>query len=489
MSNKNNNLQQQEKLIAVVLLESYSENLKPLNLKRAECLLPLFGDKTLLDNNIEYLIENNVEEIYLFCTNHHQQIKAHIDERKWKKKVEIHFLYNFKCTSLGDAMREIDAKNLVSSSFILITASAILSNVKLAEHLELHKQVSKLDKNAVMTMICQTNLNDLTYEFNQNDATSSVTQWNTLLIHNNSNRVLHYDKIKTKNNEKKHNYLKLPTDLFKNAYHQSKQLPGTLTRPEKQNFSTTIGIQSLNNTQTVESIQHLKQIQHRNDLIDTQVYLCSPYVLHMFTDNFDYETMSDFVRGVLVEEEVAGYTVYIDIISKKFGSYFTTINNLNSYYFEVLNLIKRIDLILNATERANYDRVIDKCNSYINRNAVKLGKNVKIERNVLIDSNCKIGDGCELFNCLIGSNCTIGSGAKLSNCILWPNTHIGNNSILNASFLGYNVKIGNNCNLCENCLFTNDCLVKDNTQLTKRGVYVPSIIRKEQTKVYLLRLK
>ena len=87
------------------------------------------------------------------------------------------------------------------------------------------------------------------------------------------------------------------------------------------------------------------------------------------------------------------------------------------------------------------------------------------------------------------SNCTIGSGAKLSNCILWPNTHIGNNSILNASFLGYNVKIGNNCNLCENCLFTNDCLVKDNTQLTKRGVYVPSIIRKEQTKVYLLSLK
>ena len=43
--------------------------------------------------------------------------------------------------------------------------------------------------------------------------------------------------------------------------------------------------------------------------------------------------------------------------------------------------------------------------------------------------------------------------------------------------------------LCENCLFTNDCLVKDNTQLTKRGVYVPSIIRKEQTKVYLLSLK
>jgi translation initiation factor eIF-2B subunit epsilon len=104
-----NSIQQQEKLQALVLLDSYSNKLEPFRSTRAECLIPFVGGKTLLDNNIEYLIENQVEEIYLFCTRHHKQIKEHIEERKWRQNhgVEIHFLYNFKCQSLGDAMREI----------------------------------------------------------------------------------------------------------------------------------------------------------------------------------------------------------------------------------------------------------------------------------------------------------------------------------------------------------------------------------------------
>jgi NDP-sugar pyrophosphorylase family protein len=159
---------------------------------------------------------------------------------------------------------------------------------------------------------------------------------------------------------------------------------------------------------------------------------------------------------------------------------------LNSYYFETLNLIKRTDLILNANERAKYHRVIDKCNSYVSRDSVKLGKNVRIDRNVLIESNCRIGDGCELVNCLIGSKCVLGTNVKLSNCILWPNTHIGSNSVLNASLLGNNVRIGNNCNLCENLLFSNDCAVKDNTQLTKRGVFVSTKVVKETLQVSLI---
>lgn len=72
---------QQEKLQAIVLLDSYSNKYEPLSTSTAECLLPLIGGKTLLDANIEYLIENQVEEIYLFCTRHHQQIRNYIEEK------------------------------------------------------------------------------------------------------------------------------------------------------------------------------------------------------------------------------------------------------------------------------------------------------------------------------------------------------------------------------------------------------------------------
>ena len=65
-------------------------------------------------------------------------------------------------------------------------------------------------------------------------------------------------------------------------------------------------------------ILHLKTVQQRNDLLESQIYLCHPYVLNSFTDNFDFENMNDFIKGVLVDEEVSGYTMYIDVFKMKF---------------------------------------------------------------------------------------------------------------------------------------------------------------------------
>ena len=145
-----NDLKQEEKLIAVMLLDTYKENFQPFSLKKAECLLPLIGGKTRLDNNINYLIQNGMEEIYLFSTYHTSQIRAHLTEERlgeWRAKgCEVHFLFNFKCQSVGEAMRVIDAKGLVRSNFILVTASTLISNIKLSDYLDTHKTVSKLGK-------------------------------------------------------------------------------------------------------------------------------------------------------------------------------------------------------------------------------------------------------------------------------------------------------------------------------------------------------
>jgi translation initiation factor eIF-2B subunit epsilon len=283
--------------------------------------------------------------------------------------------------------------------------------------------------------------------------------------------------LKISEHNKSNKYFHLPIELFQNAYSPLKQLKIqqqnidlNKAKFEKQ-VASNIGVQSILQPYTMNSISHLKTIQHRNDLVEAQIYLCSPYVLHMFTDNFDYNTMADFVRGVLAEEEVAGYTVYIDLIKKKFNSHYSIINNINSYYFETMSLVQHFDLVLSKQERAGYDRIADKINVYINKNLVKFGTNVSIERNCFIESGCQYGDNCELINCYIGANVLIGNNVKLTNCIIFPNCHIGNDSNLNCVLLGYNVKIGNNCKICENCLFASDCHVKDNTNITQRGLF------------------
>lgn len=178
----------QDKLVAIVLLDTYSNKFEPFSSNHAECLLPVMGGKTLLDMNLEFLINNQVEEIYLFCTRHSNQIKSYLDKSNWRQKaspVEIHFHYNFKCRSLGDAMREIDAKGNIRSTFLLVTATGIVSNLSLAANLEHHRAVSKSDRNVVMTVLCTPKLSEFVVK-KQNFHSGSV------FVHNANKRILYY---------------------------------------------------------------------------------------------------------------------------------------------------------------------------------------------------------------------------------------------------------------------------------------------------------
>lgn len=54
--------------------------------------------------------------------------------------------------------------------------------------------------------------------------------------------------------------------------------------------------------------------QVRADLLDTHIAICSPEVLMMFSDNFDYQSLKrDFVVGTLSEEEL-GKKIYLHIL-------------------------------------------------------------------------------------------------------------------------------------------------------------------------------
>lgn len=54
--------------------------------------------------------------------------------------------------SVGDAMRELDAKQLIDTDFILVTGD-VVSNMKLDKVLEEHRARRQADKSAIMTMV------------------------------------------------------------------------------------------------------------------------------------------------------------------------------------------------------------------------------------------------------------------------------------------------------------------------------------------------
>ena len=68
--------------------------------------------------------------------------------------------------------------------------------------------------------------------------------------------------------------------------------------------------------------------QIRFDLVDTHISICSPDVLPLFTDNFDYQTKEDFVCGIINNADILGNSIcYHQLV----GEYAAQVSNIFLY--------------------------------------------------------------------------------------------------------------------------------------------------------------
>ena len=68
-------------LEAILILDSCCLNFEPFSTSRAECLLPILAQRTLIDASLEFLLETNQFEhaVYLACHRHIDEIKKYIN--------------------------------------------------------------------------------------------------------------------------------------------------------------------------------------------------------------------------------------------------------------------------------------------------------------------------------------------------------------------------------------------------------------------------
>lgn len=59
-----------------------------------------------------------------------------------------------------------------------------------------------------------------------------------------------------------------------------------------------------------EIFLHNTNVEIHSNLVDTNIAICSPDVLPLFADNFDFQTKNDFVKGILMNEEILSNTIY-----------------------------------------------------------------------------------------------------------------------------------------------------------------------------------
>ncbi|XP_069829570.1 translation initiation factor eIF2B subunit epsilon [Dendropsophus ebraccatus] len=406
-------------LQAVLIADSFNRRFYPITKDRPRALLPL-ANVALLDYTLEFLTAAGVKETFVFCCWMANEIKEHLRNSKWCRTTSsnvVRVVTSELYRSLGDVLRDVDAKSLVRSDFVLVTGD-VVSNINIEAALEEHRTRRKLEKNiSVMTMILKESSPVHHTRCQEDDV--------IIAMDSKTKRVLLYQKSQ---DLKRYHF---PTSIF-----QSKA----------------------------------DEIELRHDLLDCHISICSPQVAELFTDNFDYQTRDDFVRGLLVNEEILGNQIHLHVTQEEYGA---RVSNLLMYEAVTSDILCR--WLHPITPETNFTDQENQCYTHSRHNIyrgseVSRGHGSVLRENVLIGSNTTIGSMCSISNTSIGKNCRIGDRVVLENVYIWDDVRIEDDVTIRKSVVCNNVVLKKRVRINEHCVLTSRVVVGPDFELPENTV-------------------
>uniref|UniRef100_A0AAQ4RG31 EIF-2B GDP-GTP exchange factor subunit epsilon n=1 Tax=Gasterosteus aculeatus aculeatus TaxID=481459 RepID=A0AAQ4RG31_GASAC len=411
--------EEEQPLQAVLVADSFNRRFFPVTKDQPRALLPL-GNVAMIDYTLEFLTSTGVQETFVFCCWMASEIKEHLLSSKWCRQSSpntVHIITSEQYRSLGDVLRDVDAKSLLRSDFVLIYGD-VVSNIDISSALHAHRHRRKMDKNiSVMTMIFKESSPGHKSRCEEDDV--------IVAMDSKSQRILHYQKTQGLKR------LQFPMNIFHNGS---------------------------------------DEFEIRHDLLDCHISICSPQVAELFTDNFDYQSRNDFVRGMLVNEEILGNQIHMHVTKDGYG---VRVSNLLMYDSVSSDLVRR--WVYPLTPEANFiDQKGLSC-TYSRHNVyrgsgVSLGHGSQMEENVLIGSDTNIGANCYICNSVIGNNCTIGDNVTLDHAYIWNNVHIASNVMISQSLVCDKAEIKEWVKLNKQCVLAYNVVIGPNMSLPEGTV-------------------
>uniref|UniRef100_A0A8C9QDL1 Translation initiation factor eIF2B subunit epsilon n=1 Tax=Spermophilus dauricus TaxID=99837 RepID=A0A8C9QDL1_SPEDA len=390
-------------LQAVLVADSFNRRFFPISKDQPRVLLPL-ANVALIDYTLEFLTATGVQETFVFCCWKAAQIKEHLLKSKWCRPTSLNvvrIITSELYRSLGDVLRDVDAKALVRSDFLLVYGD-VISNINITRALEEHRLRRKLEKNvSVMTMIFK--------ESSPSHPTRCHEDNVVVAVDSATNRIL----------------------LFQGSG---------------------------------------DGVEIRYDLLDCHISICSPQVAQLFTDNFDYQTRDDFVRGLLVNEEILGNQIHMHVTTREYGA---RVSNLHMYSAICADVIRR--WVYPLTPEANFtDSTTHSCthsrHNIYRGPEVSLGHGSILEENVLLGSGTVIGSNCSITNSVIGPDCHIGDNVVLDQAYLWRGVRVADGAQIHQSLLCDKAEVKERVILKPRCVLTSQVVVGPDIMLPEGSV-------------------
>ncbi|XP_027348978.1 translation initiation factor eIF-2B subunit epsilon isoform X1 [Abrus precatorius] len=360
-------------LQAILLADSFTTKFRPITLERPKVLLPLVN-VPMINYTLTWLESAGVEEVFVFCCSHSKQVINYLEKSEWfsQPNFTVSTIESQNSVSAGDALRVIYERNVIHGDFILISGDTV-SNMSLTQALLEHKERRKKDSNAVMTMVIK---------------------------RSKPNPAIHQSRLGT-------------DELFMAIDPNTKQL---LYYEDRADHSK--GILHLDKSLLADnpslSLHHDKQ--------DCYIDICSPEVLSLFTDNFDYQHLRrHFVKGLLLDD-IMGYKIFVHEIH---SDYAARVDNFRSYDTVSKDIIHRwtYPLVPDVMNFGNTATKLERQGMY-RASEISKSQSAVIGPFTLIGSGTKIGNNSKISNSVIGEGCKIGSNVIIEGCYIWDNITI-----------------------------------------------------------------
>eukprot|EP00736_Rhodelphis_marinus_P006614 Rmarinus@m.4481 len=401
-------IEKDEKIQAVVLADSFMKRFQPLTRENPKALLPVVNTP-MVSYAIEWLVSNGIDRIFVFASSFSEKIEEFVRNLNIQG-VSIVPITGSDCHSVGDALREIDAMQIIESDFVLVSGD-IFSNMSLSVPLEQHRKRRSTDKLAIMTRVLRRVA--LTHP------NRCVDDKAVIALSKGEGRICEY------------------VDLTANQRAQ-------------------LSLEVIN--------ENPNGVTVHTDLVPAGVDICSPEVILQFAENFDYQDMcNDFIHGIL-QSEILGYKLHAYVMPCQ--EYCARINCFRSYAAVVSDVIRRwvYPIVPENNLFGDTSYVISRGHLYRESN-VKLSRSCRIGYDTVLGGSTVLGDKSSVANTSVGRNCVIGQGAKVKASILWEDVHVGDGSVIENSLLCTGVKIGKNCVIKGGCVLSYGVVLGDNVTL------------------------
>jgi len=401
-------------LQAVVLADDFQDRFKPFTLEKPRCLLPLAGS-SLIDWTLEFLAHNGVDEVFLYCGAHSEEIETYIHRSsRWSPGAafkSIDFIRVSDAHSVGDFLRDLDKRSLITGDFIFVHGD-LVANIALDDALRKHRERREANRDACMTIVLRS-IGDAPHRAKEARVVDPV-----FVIDPHTGRCLHYDE----------------THPLQDSSHM-------LMDPIIFEFGET---------------------EIRADVIDAGIDICTPEVLALWSESFDYQLpRKNFLHGVLKDHELNGKMIYTEIFDTGYAARASSLSMYDCLSKDVLGgwtspFSPESNLVHGQSFRRN--------NTSLKEDNVLVSKGCRVRRSVL-GKNTTVAEGTTICKSIIGRRCKIGKNVKIEDSYIWDDTTIGDDSTVSRSVLATDVVIGRGCQITPGSLISYGVCIDNNIQL------------------------